>query len=215
MQKDLDRYDELTVSEIPENVANALEQELQKLEIRIQELNLEVDVKLKTAEAERDWNTFRKRVIDQIQDDDILGNMRVAAADMATYIANNNSGQLDVDNAHLRYLLDHQNEFSIDPVKYQEELEKAYKQVQDDLLAIQDLEEEMHQYNLDMLDEAQDKFDKQIDTYQQLGDMLEHDAKLVEMTLGDKAYEQLGQLFEKQHENNTQQLIFYRTQVDY
>ena len=215
LQKDLDRYDELTVNVIPELQTNKLEQELQKLETRIQQLNLEVDVKLKTAETERDWNAFRKRVIDQIQDDDILGNMRTTAADIATYIANNNSGQLDVDNAHLRYLLDHQNEFAADPVKYQEELDKAYKQVQDDLLAIQDLEEEMHQYNLDMLDEAQDKFDKQIDTYQQLGDMLEHDAKLVEMTLGDKAYEQLGQLFEKQHENNTQQLIFYRTQVDY
>jgi len=84
-----------------------------------------------------------------------------------------------------------------------------------DLLAIQDIEDEMQQKVLDAIDEAQDKFDKQIDTYQQLGDMLEHDAKLIEMTLGDKAYEQLGQLFEKQHENNTQQLIFYRTQVDY
>ena len=51
---------------------NAIEDILDKEEeLRIKQFKVNIDVQLEFAEAERDWNEFRKKVIDQIKDDKI------------------------------------------------------------------------------------------------------------------------------------------------
>jgi len=83
------------------------------------------------------------------------------------------------------------------------------------LEAVQDIVDELKEDVLNALDQAQEKLDEQIDTYQQLDNILQHDTKLIQLALGDKAYDQLAQIYEKQHDNNLQQLLFYQSQIDY
>ena len=40
---------------------------------------------LDLSEAERDWNEFRRKVIDGIKDDDILGNTKARLRDFSSY----------------------------------------------------------------------------------------------------------------------------------
>jgi len=44
-----------------------------------------VDIRLDMSKAQRDWNKFRKEVIDMIRDDDVLGNMNAELRDFASY----------------------------------------------------------------------------------------------------------------------------------
>ncbi|MGN0992890.1 MAG: hypothetical protein ACI4PE_03120 [Bacilli bacterium] len=85
-----------------------------------------------------------------------------------------------------------------------------------DLKDIEDLQEEIHDAYIDMIDEAQEKFDEQLDTYEQISSLIEHDIKLIQLLNGeDNSYKELVQYYEKQEENYNKQLDFQRQQVDF
>lgn len=68
---------------------------------------------------------------------------------------------------------------------------------------------------LGMLNEASDKFEEQSDMLERVSKYLEHDAKLVKLIYGENQYESLDRYYQKQHENNIQQLDFAKGQVDF
>jgi len=44
---------------------------------------------------------------------------------------------------------------------------------------------------LDAIDDAKDKMDEQIDQYEQVNDLIDHNVKMVELLYGDKAYDSM------------------------
>ena len=67
---------------------------------------------------------------------------------------------------------------------------------------------------LDMMDEAQEKFEEQLATYQQIDALIEHDMNLISLVYGDTAYAELAGFYNQQHKNNMAQLDFQKQQVD-
>ena len=76
------------------------------------------------------------------------------------------------------------------------------KQQMDDLEKIQDLVEEMQDNYLDAIDKARDKMDEQIDQYERVNKLIDHNVKLTQLLYGDKAYDTMDKYYEKQKQHN-------------
>ena len=224
-EEDLKRYTEIIEEEIPdlnEDIQNAFDEQI---EIRIEKFNTEIEIRLEMAQAERDWNEFKKNVIDKIADDDILGNAKARLQDFHSYYKEGETeGAIEETTRHINDILFELGEmdrgimsnfYGDDKATAFEDLKKYYGQLMEDLTAVEELSKEVRQSYLDMMDKAQEDFDKQINKYEQITDLIDHDMKLIELLHGDKSYEAFGKYYEKQEENYNQQLDFQRRQVDF
>jgi len=61
-------------------------------ELRIKQFKIEIDTQLDFADAKRDWNEFKKEVIDKIKDDDFLGQARARVQDFFSYYDDQGNG---------------------------------------------------------------------------------------------------------------------------
>ena len=75
--------------------------------------------------------------------------------------------------------------------------------------------EDIKSLYLNTLKEASEKFKEQADMISRVGKLLDHDAKLIKLIYGDDQYESLAKYYQKQHDNNIQQLDFSKRQVDF
>ena len=78
-----------------------------------------------------------------------------------------------------------------------------------------ELQDELQQDVLDEMDEVQEKFDKQIDSYSYLREIINHDIKVIQMTLGEDAYSEMSKFYDIQQKNYEKQLDFQRQQRDF
>lgn len=222
----MERYDELVSSFIPE-IEDAIQDAVDKeIEINIQKFTMEVELRLDMAEAERDFNEFKRKVIDGIKDDDILGNAISKLKDYTSYFDTNGSGT-----GSIQKLTDQINN-TVDQIKQiddngwadvygdnkaqaMEDLQKYYEELMQQLENVVDLVDEIKESYLDMIDEAVEAFDKQVDQYEYIKDLLNHDMNIVGLVYGDKAYAQMAQYYEKIEQNNNQELDFLKKRVAY
>lgn len=225
-QSQMERYDELISSFIPDiedSIQDAVDKEI---EINIQKFTMEVELRLDMAEAERDFNEFKRKVIDGIKDEDILGNTQFKLKDYTSYFDTNGHGVGPVQK-----LTDQIND-TIDQIKQidnsgwadaygdnkaqaMEDLQKYYEELMQQLEDIVDLVDEIKESYLDMIDEAVEAFDKQVDQYEYIKDLLDHDMNVIGLVYGDKAYAQMTQYYEQIEKNNNQELDFLKKRVAY
>lgn len=222
--ENISRYDELISDEIP-----GLEDEIQdaineKIEIQIEEFDMEIEIRLNLAEAERDWNEFKKKVIDGIKDDDILGNTAARLADFSSYYKDNENGIVQASSRHLEDTLAQLRQmdekgwsdvYGDNRTAALEDLQKYYEQLMEDLTSVEELQEEIHESYMDMMDEAQEKFDEQVKAFEMVTNLIEHDMNVISLVNGEEAYGPLAKYYEKQEQNNLKQLDFQRQQVDF
>lgn len=221
-KESLSEYDDTVSSIIP-----GLEQDIQdaideKIEIQIEKFNMEIELRLDMAEAERDWNEFKKKIIDGIKDDDIFGNAEARLEDIWSYYNDAGNGIVQAGTRHLEDILAELRQmdssgwsdvYGDNRSQALEDLKNYYEQLMQDLEDVRDLQEEIHDSYLDMMDEAQDKFDDQVKMYQQVHDLIEHDTKLLQLINGDKVFVNLDKYYDKAQKNYNQQLDFQRGQV--
>jgi len=222
-QTDLDRYDELVSDFIPQLRQNIFDSLDKQIEINIKKFNMEIEISLNMDQATRDWNQWKKRVVDGIQEDDILGNAKARVLDYSTYY--NNAATADVQEAtrQVNDLLEEirkmdngeDNVYGNNRAQALEDLKTYYDQLRDSLSEVLDLQEEIHQAVLDEMDRVQEKFSEQVHTYELLSEIIQHDLKLTQMYLGEDAYGEMAKFYEKQQENYTKQLNFQRQQKDF
>lgn len=225
-QSQMERYDELISSFIPDiedSIQDAVDKEI---EINIQKFTMEVELRLDMAEAERDFNEFKRKVIDGIKDEDILGNTQSKLKDYTSYFDTNGHGVGPVQK-----LTDQIND-TMDQIKQidnsgwadtygdnkaqaMEDLQKYYEELMQQLEDIVDLVDEIKESYLDMIDEAVEAFDKQVDQYEYIKDLLDHDMNVIGLVYGDKAYAQMTQYYEQIEKNNNQELDFLKKRVAY
>lgn len=220
----IDEYDNLISDKIPgleDDIQDALDKQI---EIQIKEFTMEVDLRLNMADAERDFNEFKKKVIDGIKEDDILGNALSKLTDFSSYYKSDGTGVIETLTKQVNETIDQINQingggfssvYGDDKSKAMEDLQNYYKELMNQLENVEDLVDEIKESYLDMIDEAKDKFDEQIDQYEYITDLIDHNINLIGLLYGDNAYGQLEKYYKVQEENNNKQLDFYKQQVDF
>ena len=221
-QKDMEYYEKLISDTIPgleEQIQDALDKQI---EIQIQKFTMEVEIRLEMAEAEREWNEFKKKIIDDIDDDDILGNALTKVLDFSSYYKDNGKGIVQSLTKQVEETLDQLNQidatgtssvYGDNKAQAMEDLQKYYTELMSQLEDVHDLVDEIGEAYLDMIDEANEKFDEQIEKYETVSDLIEHNMKVIELLNGDDAYDQLSKYYELQEHNNLKQLDFHRQEV--
>ena len=221
---DMSRYDEVVTNLIPDLEADIQSAVDEKIDLQIEKFDMEIELRLDLAEAERDWNEFKKKIIDGIEDDDILGNAMARLVDFSSYYKEDNTGivqalrkQVDNTLAELNQMDNNgwSNVYGDNRTAALDDLKKYYEELMKNLQDVLELQEEIHESYLDMMDEAQDKFDEQIDSYEMISELIEHDMNVISLIYGDEAYTQLSRYYDKQQDNYNNQLDFQRQQVDF
>ena len=219
---DMESYENLVSETIPDLEAQIQDAMDKQIEIQIQKFTMEVEIRLEMAEAERDWNEFKKKIIDDIDDDDILGNAMAKMLDFDSYYKDSGKGVIQALTKQVNGTLDqlHQIDetgtssvYGDNKAQAMEDLQKYYTELMQQLEDVKDLQDEIKDAYLDMIDEANEKFDAQIKKYETITELIEHNMNVVELLNGDDAYDQLAKYYELQERNNLKQLDFHRQEV--
>jgi hypothetical protein len=225
-KENIERYDELLNSTIPELEDSITEALDQQIEIEISKFKMEIDIRLNMAEAERDWNKFKKTVIDGISDKDILGNAKSSLDDLISYwnTAGTGTGPIQSLTSQLENTLyelkmidknGSSTVYGTNKSQALEDLKEYMDELQDQMMDIQDLVEDIQDAYVDMIDEAKDAFDEQVDAYERVTEIIDHNKNVIELLYGDKAYSAMSKFFDAQEQNNNQQLDFLRKEADF
>ena len=221
---DMSRYDEIVTDLIPDLEADIQSAVDEKIDLQIEKFDMEIELRLDLAEAERDWNEFKKTIIDGIEDDDILGNAMAKLVDFSSYYKEDNTGivqalrkQVDNTLAELNQMDTNgwSNVYGDNRTAALDDLKKYYEELMSNLTDVLELQKEIHESYIDMMDEAQDRFDEQIKAYEMISDLIEHDMEVISLVYGEESYGQLAKYYDKQQQNFNSQLDFQRQQVEF
>ena len=226
--EDIGRYDELLTDEIPGMQAEIQDAINKQIELKLDAFHQELEIRLDMADAERDWNEFFNKVIKDIDDEDILGNAQGRLQDFMSYYKEDLNGVIQVGTQHIQDILTDLKTMDEDGIakfygkdgtndknKALEDLKKYYEQLMEDLESIHDLSDEIHESYVDMIGEAQEKFDEQIATFETINNLIEHDKNVISMIYGEESYSALSKFYDKQEENYNKQLDFQKQQVEF
>ena len=192
-------------------------------ELRIKQFKIEIDTQLDFADAKRDWNEFKKEVIDKIKDDDFLGQARARVQDFFSYYDDQGNGIIQKLTEHVNRtreeaeIIENGGTSSIygkNQAQALEDLKHYTDELMQNLKDVQEIAEDIHDLYLDTIDKAQDAFDEQIDQYEQIDNIIEHDMNLLELLSPENNEEALAHYYDKRAQNHNQEIDFYRKEAD-
>jgi len=93
----------------------------------------------------------------------------------------------------------------------QNDLDELMQQMQD----VEGLIDSIDKAYLDTIDDIMDQFDKQIEDYELIGDLIEHDIDLLSLLYGDRNYDAMDRYYTTLRDNNLKQLDSLRQQRDF
>lgn len=224
-EEQLKDYDDTVSSIIPElqqNIQDAIDEQI---ELNIKKFNMEFEIRLDMTEAKKDWNEFKKKIIDGIKDDDIFGNARARAIDdISVYLDSNGRGQLAAGLKQTQEVLNELRQmdqtgwssvYGDNRTQALEDLQTAYKDIEQSMLEMQQIQDDVHQAWLDTMDEINDKMAKQVEMYEQVSNIIEHDRKVIELVYGETDFDALARMYEMEHQNNLGLLDFQRQNAEF
>ena len=219
----IDRYDELVSNFIPQLQQNIQDSIDKQIELNVKKFNLEIDVTLNLNQATRDWNAWARRALQGFADADIFGKSQARLKDFYTYFNDNIGGDIQKSAKHVNEILQElyrmdrgeENVYGDNRAKGIEELKDKYTELMGQITDVIELQDELHQNWLDKMDEVQEKFSEQINSYQFLREILSHDLKVVELAFGADSYAEMAKFYEQQQNNYEKQLEFQRQQKDF
>lgn len=225
--KDLERYDKLQ-QEIAKTQQEQIDKVQEQIDLKVKQLDLKIKAELDLSKAKRDWNKFQKDIVKEIRDDDILGLNRFRFADIASYYNNVGTGSIQNLTDRLKEVMGDKNgifsgsyftqqlaKMSItDRAAQLEKVKEIFDDLQDQMEGFKEIADEIKESIFDAIDAAQDAFDEQMDEYEYLGDLIDHNMKITEMFFGDEAYDQMAKFYDRIEENNNAQLDFLAKQKD-
>ena len=192
-------------------------------ELRIKQFKIKIDTELEFADAKRDWNEFKKEVIDKIKDDDFLGQARARVQDFFSYYDDQGNGIIQKLTEHVNRtreeaeIIENGGTSSIygkNQAQALEDLKHYTDELMQNLKDVQEIAEDIHDLYLDTIDKAQDAFDEQIDQYEQIDGIIEHDMNLLELLSPENNEEALAHYYDKRAQNHNQEIDFYRKEAD-
>ena len=225
-KSELERYDDLISSEIPnqnKKIRDLLDKQIQ---LQVEAFKVSIDLQLDLSKAKRDFNKFKKQVIDQLRDDNILGNTYSKIQDLFSYYDHGGAGAgliEDLSN-HLNETLDQLQQidskgfssiYGDDRAQALQDLNKYNEELMENLQSVEDLLKDIKESFFDMVDAAQDAFDEQSKEYEFLGDLIEHDKKLIQLVYGEEAFDKINNYYQKQKQNDKNEIDFQRQQKEF
>lgn len=224
-KEDMEKYDQLRTEDIPgleDQIQDAIDSQI---ELKISAFKTEIQLKLDTAEGEKNMREFRRKVIDQLKDDDILGNALADYADLSYYRNEQGSGVVQIYTDELSAINQAIAEiessgwserFGDDMNSAMEAQKEAQNNLRQALMDEQDAIKKIRDAYLSMIDKAQEKWDEQIESYNKLSNLINHDMNIIKLLYGeDKSYAMLDSYYKKQNEYNQQQLDMYVKQAEH
>ncbi len=229
-QEAIKNYDALR--EAMEDITDQIEEETQKqIEINIKQFRMELEIRLDMREAEKDWNEFRRKVInrtDIIKDSDFSKIFKDAGQNLddilSYYSIDNNKGTLetltDQINATMTEiaLIDSIGESAIygdNKAQAMEDLQNDLKELQNQLIDINDLVDSIDQAYFDAIDDAEQHFDKQVEDYEYISKLIEGNMDLLTLLYGERQYDAMEKYYQSLNANNKQELEFLRQRGEY
>ena len=230
LQDKIKDYDSLR--EDMEDVVDEIQEETQKqIEINIQKFRMEVEIRLDMGEAERDWNEFRRKVLehtDIIKDTDFSSIFRDAAQEMndltSYFNVHGSVGSLEVLTNQLlntRAEIEAINEtgtsaiYGDNKAQAMEDLQNDLDELMSQMEDIEDLIDEIDKAYLETIDDIADQFDKQIEDYEYVGQLIEHDIDLLQLLYGDRNYQAMNEYYTQLEQNNLKVLDSLKQQRDF
>ena len=95
------------------------------------------------------------------------------------------------------------------------DLKEYYEKLKDNLYDVLALEKEIHKDVVDMMSEAQTKFDEQVSTFEAINKELEHNIELLNLITDKDDYEDLAKYYTLQRQNRIEELDFQTQQKDF
>ena len=235
-------YDKLINDTIPDLEDQITEALLSEIEIKIQEFDMEVKLRLDMGEAMRDWNEFKRKVIDDLNSDSLLGDALQNQADILSYYntANTGIGSIQsltnkIGNAatpgsilgELQKMQNggHSSIYSaydastgtwVDDVSGAvDDLKESYKELMTELENLEDLEQNVTDAFLSSIDAVNDALDKNKEAFELMSDQISHDITMIQKLYGEDAYEQMDSYYEKQLTNIQAELAAQQNAATY
>ena len=220
----ISKYDNLigeTIPQLQQDIQDAFDKQT---EMYIEEFNAEIKVRLDMSSAERDWNEFKRKVIDGIKDDDILGMATAKLKDFHSYYNETGTAEIQSLTKQLEGQLEElkkQDEaggadwYRDNRVKAIEDLKDNYDKIRQSLEDIVELEEEMQKKVVESLEDTNDKLEDHIGLYENINKQLEHNVELVKLVSGESSYDKFQEFYDKEAQNRKEQLAFQTQRKEY
>ena len=230
LEKKIKDYDGLR--EDMEDVVDQIEEETQKqIEINIKKFRMAIEIRLEMGDAERDWNQFRREVLehsDVLKGTDfekIFADARQNMRDVFSYFdVHGTKGTLQALTEQLmntRAEIEAINEtgksaiYGDNKAQAMEDLQKDLDELMGQMEDVEKLIDDIGEAYLDTIDDIADQFDEQIEDYEYIGDLIEHDIDLLQLLYGDKNYDAMQKYYDTLTQNNLRQLDSLRQQRDF
>lgn len=193
----ISNYNDLisTIDDLKDDIQKDLDKQL---EINIRKFTLELEVRLNIKEASIKFNEFKRKIIDELSDDDIAGAVQQAFDNIKSVYSSKVIEELiekinkeisEIGNPKI---------YGDNATKLLENLQEHYETLMDILIELDDYEQEIIDGYVDMLDHVSEEMDDQLSTYEQISSIIEHDMKLIQLTQGENAYDELKSYYERQ-----------------
>ena len=217
----MEDYDNVILETIP-GIENEIQESLDReIELNIQKLNMEVELRLDLSEAQKDWSEFKRKVIDGVKDDDLFGNAK-ADTELFENLLTNGTIEAGTNNINETIAeigkINRGKESSIygtDKQAAMDNLEEQMKNLMSYLETLTDIQEEIHQSYLEAVDKVGEAFDAQIESYEYVGELIEHNLNLAKLIKGEDAYSDFAAIYDQQEKNNLSTLAAQKQAVDY
>ena len=193
----ISNYNELisTIDGLKDDIQKDLDKQL---EINIRKFTLELEVRLNIKEASIKFNEFKRKIIDELSDDDIAGAVQQAFDNIKSVYSSKVIEELiEKINKEISEI-GNPKVYGDNATKLLENLQEHYETLMDILIELDDYEQEIIDGYVDMLDHVSEEMDDQLSTYEQISSIIEHDMKLIQLTQGENAYDELKSYYERQ-----------------
>lgn len=208
---------------------DSLKQEIQDnldkiTDLKIQAFNMEIEVTLNLDDARKQWEEFKKDVIDKIKDDDILGNAQYNLNSLNRFYDEQGLGKIQEETKYLTKLLNElktmdatgsAGSYDDDRKRALEDLQKYYEQTMSDLTDVKNIIDDIEKSLGETLDDISDQMQDQLKAYEQLSDILDHDMKVIQLVFGEDSYSKLEDYYAKKEQNFNSRLDFQKQQVEF
>ena len=225
-KKQIENYDNLVNETLPELESKIQEMRDKEIEIAISKFNMAVEIELDLSQAKRDWDDFKKKVIDQVRDEDILGNVESTLQNFFSYYdkENNSKGLIPSLTDEVLGLIDQLDQINFNGFaniygdnkkQLLEDLQNYSKELMNSLEDVEDIIKQVQESFYDMVNAAQEAFDEQNKEYNFLSDLIDHDKKVIQLLYGDEVFDKIKLYNQKQIESDKRELDFQRQQKDF
>lgn len=219
----LDRYDTLYYDEMLETQDKLDEISREIKANNLQGWEVDLELKLDTKTAERDWNDFLGKITEGFKSvyTDFNTQFRTAVFDAASLGGVGGSIDLDINaikevEAEIDKLMAGGQSSMYESVSQaQEKLKELQETMKSDAESLFDLYQQGWDRYISAIDEAIDKFEDLDKKFERINSDLSHQSKMIELLLGENAYSYLDSFYNAQSVNYLAQMSSLRDQGEF